>query len=186
LLRATRESYDFSTTFFPPYFVAGAIYSGFAMVLTLMIPLRKLLGLEGLITVKHLDCMAKVMLTTGLLVGYSYATEFFSAWYSGNEDERFVFYNRVFGPYWWAFVILMLCNVLTPHILWFRAVRTSTLVLFVVSILVNIGMWFERFVIIVGALHREFLPSSWSYVVPTWVDVGQMLERPQHRKTPVA
>jgi Ni/Fe-hydrogenase subunit HybB-like protein len=176
-------SMDFATsllpgwhaTFFPPYFVAGAIYSGFAMVLTLMIPVRKLFGLEDLITPKHLDCMAKVMLTTGLLVGYSYATEFFSAWYSGDEIERFVFYNRVFGPYWWAFVILVFCNVLTPHILWFKAARASTWVLFVVSILVNLGMWFERFVIIVGGLHRDFLPSSWSYFVPTWVDVGQML-----------
>jgi Ni/Fe-hydrogenase subunit HybB-like protein len=176
-------SMDFATsllpgwhaTFFPPYFVAGAIYSGFAMVLTLMIPVRKLFGLEDLITIKHLDCMAKVLLTTGLLVGYSYATEFFSAWYSGDEYERFAFYNRVFGPYWWAFVILMFCNVLTPHILWFKSARTSTRVLFVVSILVNIGMWFERFVIIVGGLHRDFLPSSWSYFVPTWVDVGQML-----------
>jgi Ni/Fe-hydrogenase subunit HybB-like protein len=176
-------SMDFATsllpgwhaTFFPPYFVAGAIYSGFAMVLTLMIPLRKLFGLENLITTKHLDCMAKVMLTTGLMVGYSYATEFFSAWYSGNEFERFVFFNRVFGPYAWAFAILMFCNVLTPHILWFKSVRTSTWVLFLVSILVNVGMWFERFVIIVGGLHRDFLPSSWSYFVPTWVDVGQML-----------
>jgi len=176
-------SMDFATslipgwhaTFFPPYFVAGAIYSGFAMVLTLMIPVRKLFGLEDLITTKHLDCMAKVVLTTGMMVGYSYATEFFSAWYSGNEFERFGFFNRVFGPYAWAFAILVFCNVISPHIFWFKRARTTPWILFTVSILVNIGMWFERFVIIVTSLHRDFLPSSWSYFIPTWVDVGQML-----------
>jgi Ni/Fe-hydrogenase subunit HybB-like protein len=176
-------SFDFATslipgwhaTFFPPYFVAGAIFSGFAMVLTLMIPVRKLFGLEDFITTKHLECMAKVILTTGLIVGYAYTTEFFSAWYSGNETERFVFTNRAFGPYAWAYWIMFCCNVLSPQVFWFKAARTSPWVLFVMSIVVNIGMWFERFVIIVTSLHRDFLPSSWSYFVPTWVDVGQML-----------
>jgi Ni/Fe-hydrogenase subunit HybB-like protein len=176
-------SFDFATsvipgwhaTFFPPYFVAGAIFSGFAMVLTLMIPVRKLFGLEDLITTKHLDCMAKVILTTGMMVGYAYTTEFFTAWYSGDETERFVFVNRAFGPYAWAYWIMFTCNVLSPQIFWFKAARTTPWVLFAVSILVNIGMWFERFVIIVTSLHRDYLPSSWSYFVPTWVDVGQML-----------
>ena len=176
-------SFDFATslipgwhaTFFPPYFVAGAIFSGFAMVLTLMIPLRKLFGLESFITTKHLECMAKVMLTTGMIVGYAYTTEFFTAWYSGDEVERFVFLNRAFGPYAWAFWIMFTCNVITPQIFWFKKARTTPWILFTMSILVNVGMWFERFVIIVTSLHRDFLPSSWSYFVPTWVDVGQML-----------
>ena len=176
-------SFDFATslipgwhaTFFPPYFVAGAIFSGFAMVLTLMIPVRKLFGLEDVITIKHLECMAKVVLTTGMIVGYAYTTEFFAAWYSGNETERFVFINRAFGPYAWAYWIMFTCNVISPQIFWFKKARTSPRVLFTVCILVNIGMWFERFVIIVTSLHRDFLPSSWSYFVPTWVDVGQML-----------
>jgi molybdopterin-containing oxidoreductase family membrane subunit len=179
----TIVSFDFATsvipgwhaTFFPPYFVAGAIFSGFAMVLTLMIPIRRLFGLEDLITIKHLECMAKVVLTTGMIVGYAYTTEFFLAWYSGDEVERFVFTNRAFGPYAWAYWIMFSCNVLSPQILWFKAARTSPWVLFGVSIAVNIGMWFERFVIIVTSLHRDFLPSSWSYFIPTWVDVGQML-----------
>jgi hypothetical protein len=136
---------------------------------------RKLFGLEHLITIKHLECMAKVVLCTGMLVGYAYTTEFFSAWYSGNETERFVFLNRAFGPYAWAYWIMFSCNVLSPQILWFKWARTTPWVLFAVSILVNIGMWFERFVIIVTSLSRDFLPSSWSYFVPTWVDVGQML-----------
>jgi Ni/Fe-hydrogenase subunit HybB-like protein len=176
-------SFDFATslipgwhaTFFPPYFVAGAIFSGFAMVLTLMIPLRKLFKLEDFITILHLECMAKVVLTTGMLVGYSYTTEFFTAWYSGDEIERFVFINRTFGPYAWAFWIMFSCNVLIPQVFWFKWTRTTPWVLFGISILVNIGMWFERFVIIVTSLHRDFLPSSWSYFVPTWVDIGQML-----------
>jgi Ni/Fe-hydrogenase subunit HybB-like protein len=176
-------SFDFATsvipgwhaTFFPPYFVAGAIFSGFAMVLTLMIPVRKLFGLEDFITSKHLDCMAKVILTTGMIVGYAYTTEFFTAWYSGDEIERFVFTNRAFGPYAWAYWIMFSCNVISPQVFWFKGARTSPRVLFAVSILVNIGMWFERFVIIVTSLHRDFLPSSWSYFVPTWVDIGQML-----------
>ena len=179
----TIVSFDFATsvipgwhaTFFPPYFVAGAIFSGFAMVLTLMIPLRKLFGLEDFISTKHLECMAKVILTTGMIVGYAYTTEFFSAWYSGNEVERYVFINRAFGPYAWAYWIMFTCNVISPQVFWFKAARTKPWVLFGMSILVNIGMWFERFVIIVTSLQRDFLPSSWSHFIPTWVDVGQML-----------
>src|SRR5262245_55851008 len=176
-------SFDFATslipgwhaTFFPPYFVAGAVFSGFAMVLTLMIPIRRLFGLEDFITTKHLECMAKVVLTTGMIVGYAYTTEFFAAWYSGDEVERFVFLNRASGPYAWAYWIMFCCNVISPQVFWFKSARTNPWVLFGVSILVNIGMWFERFVIIVTSLHRDFLPSSWSYFIPTWVDVGQML-----------
>ncbi|MBK8048251.1 MAG: DUF3341 domain-containing protein [Anaerolineales bacterium] len=149
------------STVFPPYFVAGAIFSGFAMVLTLLIPLRKLYHIEDLVTAKHLDNMAKVMLATGLFVIYGYLTEAFIAWYSGNPVERFWLYNRTFGPYWWAFWALMLCNVLIPQALWFKGVRSRPILLFLVAIAVDIGMWIERYVIIVGGLHRDFLPSSW-------------------------
>ncbi|MBW7881822.1 MAG: polysulfide reductase NrfD, partial [Caldilineaceae bacterium] len=149
------------TTVFPPYFVAGAIFSGFAMVLTLLIPLRAIYHLEDFVTARHLDNMAKVMLATGLFVIYGYLTEAFTAWYSGNPVERFWLTNRTFGPYWWAFWGLMLCNVVIPQALWSGRVRSNPLLLFLVAIAVNIGMWIERYVIIVGGLHRDFLPSAW-------------------------
>jgi molybdopterin-containing oxidoreductase family membrane subunit len=158
------------TTIFPPYFVAGAIFSGFGMVLTLMIPLRKWFHLEHIITVKHLENMAKIILLTGSLVGYAYSLEFFIAWYSGNPAETFIFVNRAFGPYAWAYWIMFSCNVITPQLIWFRRVRQSAAVLFVLSIFVNIGMWFERFVIVATSLHRDFLPSSWDYFTPTLWD----------------
>ncbi len=155
------------TTIFPPYFVAGAIFSGFGMVLTLMIPLRKWFGLEQIITIKHLENMAKIILLTGSMVGYAYGLEFFIAWYSGNPLETFAFFNRAFGDYSWAYWIMMSCNVITPQLIWFKGVRRSPTALFVLSIFVNIGMWFERFVIVVTSLHHDFLPSSWDYFSPT-------------------
>jgi Ni/Fe-hydrogenase subunit HybB-like protein len=155
------------STIFPPYFVAGAIFSGFAMVLTLLIPLRKIYHLEDFITPRHLDSMAKVMLATGLFVAYGYLTEGFTAWYSGSPVERFWLFNRAFGPYWWAFGALMLCNIIVPQALWFAWVRANPLVLFVVAIVVNVGMWLERFVIIVVSLHRDFMPSAWGMYAGT-------------------
>tara|TARA_B100000700_G_C15035152_1_gene852443 strand:+ start:537 stop:1910 length:1374 start_codon:yes stop_codon:yes gene_type:complete len=160
------------TTIFPPYFVAGAIFSGFAMVVTLAIPTRKIFGLENFITVGHLEKMAKIMLLTGSMVGYAYAMEFFIAWYSTNPYEQFVFMNRAFGPYAWAYWIMIACNVITPQLFWFKKVRTNIKALFILSIFVNIGMWFERFVIIASSLHRDFLPSSWDYYVPTFWDIS--------------
>ena len=160
------------TTIFPPYFVAGAIFSGFAMVITLAIPTRKIFGLEDFITVAHLERMAKIILLTGSMVGYAYAMEFFIAWYSANPYEQFVFMNRAFGPYAWAYWIMITCNVITPQLFWFKEIRTNIKALFILSIFVNIGMWFERFVIIASSLHRDFLPSSWDYYVPTFWDVS--------------
>ena len=163
------------TTIFPPYFVAGAIFSGFAMVVTLMVICRKVFGLEHIITLRHFDFMAKIMLVTGTMVGYAYATEFFIAWYSGNPYELFTFLNRALGPYAWAYWIMITCNVISPQVFWFKKARTSIPILFVVSIVINIGMWFERFVIIVTSLHRDFLPSSWGYFSPTMWDVMCLL-----------
>ncbi|HWZ42871.1 MAG TPA: NrfD/PsrC family molybdoenzyme membrane anchor subunit [Candidatus Saccharimonadales bacterium] len=160
------------TTIFPPYFVAGAIYSGFGMVMTLLIITRQTMHLERYITVRHLDKMAKVTMLTGMIVSYAYATEFFSAWYSGNIYERAHFINRATGPYAWCFYLMVLCNVITPHFLWTKKARTTVWFLFIVSILINIGMWFERFVIIVVSLHRAFLPSGWGMFYPTKVDIG--------------
>ncbi len=160
------------TTIFPPYFVAGAIFSGFAMVITLTIIARKIWGLENYITLNHFDKMAKVVMTTGLMVGYAYSMEFFIAWYSGNDYERFAFLNRAFGPYAWAYWIMVSCNVIIPQLLWIKRLRLNLAFLFVISILVNVGMWFERFVIIVTSLHRDFLPSSWDYFKPTIFDIG--------------
>jgi Ni/Fe-hydrogenase subunit HybB-like protein len=159
------------TTIFPPYFVAGAIYSGFGMVLTLLIPLRKLCHLEDIITMRHVDIMCKVTLATGCIVGYAYMMEFFIAWYSGSAMEQFHFMNRALGPYTWAWIPMMGCNMILPQLFWFKKVRQNVFVIFIMSIGVNIGMWFERFVIIVVSLHRDFLPSSWGYFKPTWVDV---------------
>ena len=163
------------TTIFPPYFVAGAIFSGFAMVMTLMVLARKAFKLEHIMTLKHFDNMAKIILLTGSMVGYAYALEFFISWYSGNPTETFVFVNRLFGPYAWAYWIMVSCNVISPQIFWFKKARTSIPILFVVSIFVNIGMWFERFVIAVTSLSRDFLPSSWDYYSPTIWDVGALV-----------
>ena len=176
----TVVSFDFAvaqlpgwhTTIFPPYFVAGAIFSGFAMVQTLMLPARSWLGLKDLVTVKHIENMNKIILLTGSLVGYAYAMEFFIAWYSGNEYEGFTFINRAAGPYAWAYWIMVSCNVITPQLFWVRKIRTSVTASFILSIFVNIGMWFERFVITVTSLHRDFLPSSWDYFVPTKYDLA--------------
>jgi len=163
------------TTIFPPYFVAGAIFSGFAMVTTLAIIVRKIYNIEHIITVNHLEKMAKIMLATSLMVGYSYSIEFFTAWYSGNEFESFTFLNRAFGPYAWAYWIMISCNVLVPQLFWFKKLRRSIPILFIATIFINIGMWFERFVIIVSSLARDFLPSSWDYYKPTVWDIGTLV-----------
>ena len=159
------------TTIFPPYFVAGAVFSGFAMVMTLMLITRAVYGMRSLVLMKHLELMNKIMLVTGSLVGYAYGMEFFIAWYGGNDYEWFVFKNRAAGPYAWAYWTMISCNVISPQLFWFKRFRTSIPVMFVVSIFINIGMWFERFVIIVTSLHRDFLPSSWGYFRPTLVDI---------------
>jgi Ni/Fe-hydrogenase subunit HybB-like protein len=158
------------STIFPPYFVAGAIYSGFAMVLNIVIPVRKLYGLQNLITARHLNNMANVMFATGLIVAYGYIMEAFFAWFSGDIYERYMMANRVLGPYGWAFALLMLCNVLVPQALWSRRVRTNPISLFIVALFINIGMWLERFVIVITSLHRDFLPSSWGMYTPTFWD----------------
>ena len=163
------------TTIFPPYFVAGAIFSGFAMVITLMVICRKAFGLEQLITLRHFDYMAKIILVTGWMVGYAYGLEFFTAWYSGNRYELFAFVNRATGEYAWAYWTMVSCNVLVPQLFWFKRIRQSLAALFVISIFVNIGMWFERFVIIVTSLHRDFLPSSWDYFRPTIWDFACLI-----------
>jgi molybdopterin-containing oxidoreductase family membrane subunit len=159
------------TTIFPPYFVAGAIFSGFAMVMTLMLVVRVVFGLTELITLKHIELMNKIVLVTGTMVGYAYAMEFFIAWYSGNPYERYEFINRATGPYAWAYWTMITCNVIIPQIFWSKRIRRNIPVSFVVSLTTNIGMWFERFVIIVISLHRDFLPSSWGYFRPTPVDI---------------
>jgi Ni/Fe-hydrogenase subunit HybB-like protein len=169
-------SFDFSvsivpgwhTTIFPPYFVAGAIYSGFAMVLTLAIPVRHWYHLEDLITMRHIECMTKVMLATGLIVAYGYAMEAFMAWYSGNQVERYTFINRAWvGGYWWTYWLLILCNILTPQLLWSKRVRLCVPAVFVISLIINVGMWLERFVIVVTSLTRDYVPSSWGMYYPT-------------------
>jgi Ni/Fe-hydrogenase subunit HybB-like protein len=168
---ATSVMPGWHTTIFPPYFVAGAVFSGFAMVMTLLIIARTVFGLQELVTMKHMELMNKIMLVTGTLVGYAYAMEFFIAWYSGNPYERYVFINRATGPYWWAYWSMVTCNVISPQLFWSKKLRTSIPVMFVISIFINIGMWFERFVIIVTSLHRDFLPSSWGNFSPTIVDI---------------
>ena len=175
----TIVSFDFATsvipgwhtTIFPPYFVAGAIFSGFAMVLTLLIITRKVMKWENYITIGHIEAMCKVVTLTGTMVGLAYGTEFFIAWYSGNVYEKYAFINRAFGPYWWAYWSMISCNVISPQFFWFKKLRTNIPFIFVISIFVNIGMWFERFVIITTSLHRDFLPSSWAMYSPTWVEV---------------
>ena len=163
------------TTIFPPYFVLGALFSGFAMVETLLIIMRKVVNMEAYITVKHIEYMNIIILFTGSMVGVAYITELFMAWYSGVEFEQYAFLNRATGPYWWAYAIMMSCNVLTPQLYWIRSIRTSIIATFVLSIFVNIGMWFERFVIIVTSLHRDYLTSSWTKFSPTFVDIGIFL-----------
>lgn len=179
----TIVSFDFATsvipgwhtTIFPPYFVAGAIFSGFAMVLTLMIITRKAFKLEDYITMGHIELMNIVIIITGSIVGVAYITEFFIAWYSGVEAEFYAFYNRATGPYFWAYWAMMTCNVISPQLFWFKKIRTSIVLTFILSIVVNIGMWFERFVIIVTSLHRDYLPSSWAMFYPSLTDVGVYL-----------
>lgn len=172
---ATSQLPGWHTTIFPPYFVAGAIFSGFAMVVTLAVVCRELFGMKHLITLRHLENMNKVILATGTMVGYAYGMEFFIAWYGGNTYESFAFINRAFGPYWWAYWIMVSCNVISPQLFWFKKIRTSPAAMFVVCIFVNIGMWFERFVITVTSLHRDFLPSSWDYFRPTPVDIMMLI-----------
>ena len=165
----TIVSFDFAvsimpgwhTTIFPPYFVAGAIFSGFAMVVTVLVVVRKIFDLQNIITLDHLEKMNKVILATGMMVGLAYGTEFFMAWYSGVQEEQFVFANRAFGPYAWAYWIMVSCNVIFPQLFWIRKIRRSVPVMMIIVILVNVGMWFERFVIVVTSLHRDYLPSSW-------------------------
>jgi molybdopterin-containing oxidoreductase family membrane subunit len=160
------------TTIFPPYFVAGAIFSGFAMVQTLLIITRKVLSLENYITTLHIDMMNRIILVTGSIVGIAYITEFFIAWYSGVEYESYCFINRATGYYWWAYASMMTCNVISPQLFWVKSLRTNITFTFILSIVVNIGMWFERFVIIVSSLHRAYLPSEWGTYHPSWVEVG--------------
>ncbi|MEL6537850.1 MAG: NrfD/PsrC family molybdoenzyme membrane anchor subunit, partial [Bacteroidota bacterium] len=179
----TIVSFDFATsvipgwhtTIFPPYFVAGAIFSGFAMVLTLMLITRKVYKLEDYITIHHIELMNIVIIITGSIVGVAYLTELFMAWYSGVNAEQYAFLNRATGPYWWAYWSMMTCNVISPQLFWFKKIRTSIVATFILSIIVNIGMWFERFVIIVTSLHRDYLPSSWAYFNPTLYDIGMYM-----------
>lgn len=163
------------TTIFPPYFVAGAIFSGFAMVLTLLLITRKVFHLEDYITIQHIEMMNIIIIVTGSIVGIAYITEFFIAWYSGVPAEQYAFINRATGPYWWAYLVMMTANVVSPQVFWIKKIRTSIVATFILSIIVNIGMWFERFVIIVTSLHRDYLPSSWAMFYPTKHDVGMYL-----------
>jgi Ni/Fe-hydrogenase subunit HybB-like protein len=167
---ATAQIPGWHTTIFPPYFVAGAIFGGFAMVVTLAVPARQFFGLKRIITIEHLELMNKVLIATGLLVGYAYGMEFFVAWYSGNEYEGFTFVNRAFGPYAWAYWTMITCNVVSPQLHWFKKVRTSPVATLLIGMVINVGMWFERFVIICTSLARDFLPSSWGYFIPTTFD----------------
>ncbi|MBP6510630.1 MAG: polysulfide reductase NrfD [Candidatus Kapabacteria bacterium] len=160
------------TTIFPPYFVAGAIFSGFAMVMTLLVITREVLDLKQFITLKHFENMNKIILATGMMVGYAYAMEMFIAWYSGSDWERWVFINRAMGDYAWAYWTMVLCNVVSPQVYWFKKARRNIPLMFIISIFVNIGMWFERFTIIATTLHHDFLPASWGYYTPTWVEIS--------------
>lgn len=179
----TIVSFDFAvsimpgwhTTIFPPYFVAGAVFSGFAMVQNVLIFIRKIFNYEHIITLDTLEKMNKIILLTGTLVGYAYGMEFFIAWYSGVQAEQFTFINRAFGPYAWAYWIMVSCNVIFPQLFWFRKIRRTIPVMFVLAVLVNVGMWFERFVITVTSLSRDYLPSSWAYYKPTLIDIGILL-----------
>ncbi|HLU65463.1 MAG TPA: NrfD/PsrC family molybdoenzyme membrane anchor subunit [Kofleriaceae bacterium] len=172
---AVGQTPGWHTTIFPPYFVAGAIFSGFAMVLTLMIPARALFGLKEIVKESHIEAMCKIIMATGLMVGFAYGTEFFIAWYGGNPYESFTFVNRAFGPYAWAYWIMISCNVLIPQLFWFKRCRVNPWIVVGICILVNVGMWFERFVIIVTSLSRTWLPSSWHYFQPTFWDIATLL-----------
>jgi len=159
------------TTVFPPYFVAGAVFSGFAMVVTLIVPARKYMGLKHVVTARHLEAMCKIMLLTGLIVSYGYAMEHFAAWYSGDEFESHVFYvTRAQGPYRGIYFLMLFCNVVTPHVFWFKFARTNVYLIWFAAVLINVGMWCERFVIVVTSLHQDFIPSNWAMYYPTWVD----------------
>ena len=179
----TIVSFDFAvsqlpgwhTTIFPPYFVAGAIFSGFAMVVTLLVPARTICGLQNLITIRHLENMNQIIMATGMMVGTAYGIEFFMAWYSGVEFEQFALSNRAFGNYAWAYWIMVTCNVLIPQFFWIKWCRTTPWFMVIICIFVNIGMWFERFVITVTSLSRDFLPSSWAYFHPTIIDIGMFV-----------
>jgi len=176
-------SFDFATsvvpgwhtTIFPPYFVAGAIFSGFAMVATLIIIMRKYFKLEHVITIDHLDVMNRIVIATSLMVGYAYMIEIFMSWYGGVTFERYAFINRALGPYAWAYWLMVTCNVLLPQLLWFKKIRSTIKYLYPIVILVNLGMWLERFVIIVTSLTRDYLPSSWDDFAPSWVDIGLLV-----------
>ncbi len=163
------------TTIFPPYFVAGAIFSGFGMVATLLVVARKVMNYENYITIGHLEAMTKIIMVTGTLVGIAYLTEFFIAWYSVVEYEQYAFINRATGPYWWAYWSMMSCNLIAPQVFWFKWARTTPWFIFIMSIVVNVGMWFERFVIIVTSLHRDYLPSSWVMYSGSLTEVGLFL-----------
>jgi molybdopterin-containing oxidoreductase family membrane subunit len=169
---ATSQLPGWHTTIFPPYFVAGAIFSGFAMVLTLLIPLRYLFNLKHIIKQEHIHAMCRIMLATGMMVGLSYASEFFIAWYSGNPFEQFTFVSRAFGPFWWSYFLMVGNNVLIPQFFWSKWVRNNNILIWALCICINIGMWFERFVIIATSLARSFLPSAWAYYHPTRYDIG--------------
>ncbi|GAB5466317.1 MAG: polysulfide reductase NrfD [Candidatus Kapaibacteriales bacterium] len=179
----TIVSFDFAvsqlpgwhTTIFPPYFVAGAIFSGFAMVQNALIFIRKIFKMEDLIPIRTLELMNRIIMLTGLMVGYAYSMEFFIAWYSGNQPETFAFVNRAFGPYAWAYWIMFSCNVFIPQLFWSKKIRTSIVPMFIIAVFVNVGMWFERFVITVTSLSRDFLPSSWAYYTPTLTDFGILI-----------
>jgi molybdopterin-containing oxidoreductase family membrane subunit len=163
------------TTIFPPYFVAGAIFSGFGMVATLLVVARKVMNYENYITIGHLEAMCKIIMLTGTLVGIAYLTEFFIAQYSGVEYEQYAFINRASGPYWWAYWSMMFCNLVSPQVFWFKWARTTPWFIFIMSIVVNVGMWFERFVIIVTSLHRDYLPSSWVMYAGSLTEIGLFL-----------
>ena len=163
------------TTIFPPYFVAGAIFSGFAMVLSLAIPMRKFFRLQDMITIRHIDNCAKLLLVTGLIVGYGYSLEYFMAWYSGDVYESFLNVNRALGPYRWSWWMIVFCNVVTPQFLWFRQIRQNVPIMFVISLIIQLGMWGERFVIVIISLHRDFVPSSWGMYYPTIWDYITLL-----------
>ncbi|MCA9592779.1 MAG: polysulfide reductase NrfD [Myxococcales bacterium] len=171
---ATAQLPGWHTTIFPPYFVAGAIFGGFAMVVTLAVPARQFFGLKRVISIKHLELMNKIILATGTMVGYAYGIEFFIAWYGGGEYEGFAFINRTMGNYSWAYWTMVTCNVITPQIHWFKKARTNVWVTLAVGVIVNVGMWFERFVIVVSSLARDYLPSSWGYFVPSAWDFATL------------
>jgi molybdopterin-containing oxidoreductase family membrane subunit len=171
---ATSQVPGWHTTIFPPYFVAGAIYGGFAMVLNLAIPARELFGLKDIITLRHIDNMAKILLATGMIVGYAYTMEFFIAWYSGSDNERFTFVNRAFGPYAWSYWVMIWCNVMAPQFMWSKKLRSKVWFVFLIALFANIGMWFERFEIIITSLTRDFLPSSWWRFKPTLIDLSTL------------